>query len=369
MTVSPRTGARATNPSNLYQLYWQAIFRMNLEVLAKKILTESLSVRKGESVVVESWNTGFELAKKVVLEARRIGAVPIMVFEDEKSFIESAKIPNYAGVMGTHEYGMLAGTKAYVFIPGPPIAAYTRSITQEERTASTAYNVSWYEAAGKARLRGVRLSYGYIGKDIAKLYGKSVKSIAEHLVGASLIDFSKLKEKGKNIALMLEDLDACVESRAGKLTFRFQGNVIIEDGIVDEKDVEEGNNMAYMPPGRVRKYVDPKSVNGEIEIAFAEIYSGRVEGINMKFKDGALWDCNARRNAKLLNNLIDKIPENRRQMSFVEIGMNPVLKYGYAQDRFVSGAVTIGLPRFAGVMNKATLATKGKKIVEKGLLE
>ncbi len=339
------------------------------DALAKKILKESLNVQRGETVTIETWTNGLDFAKRVVLEARKIGATPLLLLEDQDVFIETAKtVPKeHLGSMGRHEYGLLSETNAYVFIPGPPIAAYTKVITREERAISTAYNQSWYEAAAKAKLRGARLSFGYVGEDLAKLYGKSVKTIVDHQLKACLVDINKLRETGNRIATYLTDgYEASIGSGNEKLRFALGGNVVIEDGIVDTQDVDAENNMVYMPPGRVRKGINPSSVSGSIEVSFAEIYSGRVEGIKMSFKDGILRSWSAKRNNKALDELINKIPEDKRQISFIEIGMNPVLKYGNAQDRFVSGAVTIGLPRFAGVSNRATLSARGKKVVERG---
>lgn len=339
------------------------------DALAKKVLKESLNVQRGETVTIETWTNGLDFAKRVVLEARKIGATPLLLLEDEGVFIKTAKTvqKEHLGIMGKHEYGLLSETNAYVFIPGPPIAAYTKVITQEERAASTAYNHSWYEAAAKAKLRGVRLSFGYVGSDLARLYGKRVKTVVDHQSKACLVDFNKLKETGDRIATFLADgYDASIGDGAEKLKFTLKGDIVIEDGSVDAKDIDDGNNMAYMPPGRVRKGIDPSSVNGSIEVSFAEIYSGRVEGVNLSFKEGRLRSWSAKRNGKALDELINKIPEEKRQISFIEIGINPVLKYGNAQDRFVSGSVTIGLPRFSGVSNRTTLVAKGKKIVNRG---
>jgi aminopeptidase len=339
------------------------------DALAKKILHESLHVQKGETVTVETWKTGLELAKRVILEARKIGATTLLLLEDEDVFVESAKsVPKeHLGMMGRHEFSLLSQTDAYVFIPGPPIAAYTKLITQEERSATTAYNQSWYEAAEKARLRGARLSFGYVGSDIAKLYGKTQKEIISHQLKASLADYGKIREQCSRIAANLaEGEEACIISKAGMLNFTLKGDFVIEDGIVDDTDIEEGKNMVYLPPGRVRRHIDPKSVNGKVEVSSVEIYSGIVEGVRLEFKEGVLQSYGAKRNAKLLDALMRKVPIDKRQISFMEVGVNPLMRYGYAQDRFVSGAVTLGLPRLAGVLRTSTLSINDKSIVAEG---
>jgi hypothetical protein len=89
--------------------------------VARKILVESLSVKKGESVTVETWNNGLPFARQVVLEARKMGAIPLTIFEDEDTYVEGVhKTPkDVLGKMGKQEYKLLSGTDAYVFIPGP----------------------------------------------------------------------------------------------------------------------------------------------------------------------------------------------------------------------------------------------------------
>src|SRR5260370_21713923 len=82
---------------------------------------------------------------------------------------------NTLGVMGRNEYGMLKGTDAYVFIPGPLLAAYQKKINQQLMSESLRYNESWYDAAKKANLKGARLTFGYIGEEMAGIIGQTVQ--------------------------------------------------------------------------------------------------------------------------------------------------------------------------------------------------
>ena len=41
--------------------------------VAKKVLQKTLSVKKGETVTVESWNNGLEFARVLLAEARAMG--------------------------------------------------------------------------------------------------------------------------------------------------------------------------------------------------------------------------------------------------------------------------------------------------------
>src|SRR5438445_12735001 len=98
--------------------------------VAKKVLQKTLSVKKGETVTVESWNNGLEFARILLAEARAMGTTAVLVLEDEGAYIEGVKRSpkNTLGKMGSNEYGMLKGREAYVIIPGILIAEVQRGI-------------------------------------------------------------------------------------------------------------------------------------------------------------------------------------------------------------------------------------------------
>ena len=340
------------------------------EKLAKKILTESLRVKKGENVTIETWNNGLPFATQTLLEVKRIGAVPVMLFEDEKTFVEAAKTirKDHLGRMGKHEHALVSESDVYIFIPGPPIG-YAHSISSELRSASTAYGDSWYDTAEKAKLRGVRLSFGYVGKGMVSLLGKKKDAIVKHLIDASLCDFSKIRKKAKRILQnMTEGARASIVSDRQRLEVHLKGDVILEDGVVDKEDIEEYRNIAYMPPGLVGKEVDPKSASGTVKISSPITKYGGFSDATLKFKNGKLTSWSSKSGKGVLDKLINSIPKEKRSVTQVGVGLNPVLKYGYSQDRFVSGAISINVGSFAfsGVNSKGTLSIGRKKIVEKG---
>jgi leucyl aminopeptidase (aminopeptidase T) len=130
--------------------------------VTQKILSESLALKKGETLTIETWNNGIPFARRVAIDARKMGALTVTLLEDEEAYVEGVRgsPDDSLGKMGNHEYGLLAGTDVYVFIPGPVLGSYSHRLTRKEMLDSVRYNSSWYEAAAKARLRGARLSFG-----------------------------------------------------------------------------------------------------------------------------------------------------------------------------------------------------------------
>jgi leucyl aminopeptidase (aminopeptidase T) len=339
--------------------------------VARKVLEKTLHVKSGENVTVETWNNGLQFARIVVREARRLGCIPLMIFEDEKAFVESAKDPKSTkGVMGKHEYALLAETDAYVFIPSPVLGVYSRKLKPEERDASVQYNRSWYEAAEKAKLRGARLSFGYVGPELATFVGKSLKSIVDHQMKASLVEFEQIKETGSKIASVLsDDSEISLLSDDCRLEFNIKGEVSVDDGVVDERDIEEGYNMHYVPPGHVAKQVEGGTANGKIRLSDSLTRLGVVRRALLTFKDGKLVNWEGRDDDKrILDKLLNNTDESGRLLSNVTIGLNPFVKPGYGIDRMSAGMIGVYGFGFSGFVKSGNLTVNGKSVVEGGKL-
>ncbi len=335
------------------------------------MLTETLGMKKGEALTVETWNNGFEFARRAVAEARAMGCTAIMVFEDEVAYVDGVRrSPKESlGLMGKNEYNLLAGSDCYVFIPGQALGAYSKTLSSEEREESTRYNDSWYDAAEKAKLRGARLTFGYIGKDLAGMLGKSIDEAVEGQLKAALTDFGAISKKAADMSSALTDgASAALESKGASIRFTLKGGSEVQDGLVGAKDIEAGNNMAYVPPGWVYKEVDTASADGTVRISPTLTKFGMLGRTELTFKDGRLVGWKSEDRAKLLK-LMGPIPEEKRRLTFLGVGVNPSLKFGLAQDRFVSGAVSFGGLGFTAIVRGSSLSVDGTRIVSLGKLK
>jgi len=339
--------------------------------VAKKVVSESLRLKKGESVTVETWNNGFDLARKFVMEARKIGAHPIMIFEDEDSYVESLKNTpkDSVGKMGRHEYNLLAATDAYFFIPNEVLEGYTKRLSPTEVDQSTSYGSSWYEAAEKAKLRGARMSFGFAGKELARMLGKKLDDIIIHQLKATLVDFALLHKTGKELESRLSDNSLGVlDSGGSQLELEFEDGTRIEDGIVDEEDVSSGYNMAYLPPGMLTRKVKAPSVTGKVKLAPTLTWRGVVGDAILEFETGQLVKWTSRSSKERLDSLIKDQPESERKVNQLTIGFNPLVRYGYGEDRFVSGAIGLSGLGFTGIVRIGTLRSGQTVLINKGKL-
>ena len=338
--------------------------------VASRVLEDSLQLKKGETLTVETWNNGLPFAREVVKHARRIGCIPITLLEDEAAFLDGVRNASreIVGLMGKHEYAMLSGTDVYVFIPGPPLGTYTQKITRQEYIDSTRYNDSWYQAAKKANLRGVRMTFGYVGRDIARLLGRSVEDVVEHQLRGSLVSFEKIARKAKEIAKpMKEGADATLTSDGMKLNFGLKGELEIQDGITDHEDLEAGNNVCYIPPGYVEKEVRPSSVSGTVKLSPSLTRFGMLEDATLEFEEGKIVTWTSRASPGVLTKLAEVLPQRSPKLAAFVVGLNPTMKFGFGQDRFPAGSVSL-LLGFTGILRRANLEVGGKTVVKDGRL-
>jgi leucyl aminopeptidase (aminopeptidase T) len=338
--------------------------------VARKVLDETIRLKSGETLTIETWTGGLPLARLIALEAKKRGAFPIVTYEDEGNYLEAVRsTPKDAlGKMGKHEYGLLANSDAFVFIPGPPVSGYYPRISRKEFVDSTAYNGSWYEAAKKSKLRGARLTYGWVGNDLAKLLGKEKEEILQHQLRAALVDLKKIQSKSKSISnLLVDGAESRVSSEGYDLTFRLKGEMEIQDSVTGSEDVEEGNNMSYVPAGYVSKDIDTASVDGTVHFSSCVTRFGLLKDAIVRIRNGKFVDWRSKSSPDVLKALEEVIPEKGRVPSTVIVGLNPAMKFGYGQDRFPSGSITV-LVGFSGIVRKGTLAVGGRAIVRNGRL-
>src|SRR3989441_2518291 len=339
--------------------------------VAKKVLRKSLSVKKGDAVTVESWNNGLEFARVVLAEARAIGCTATLVLEDEEAYIKGAKRSpkNTLGVMGRNEYGMLKGTDAYVFIPGPLIAAYQTRVNPRLMSDSLRYNSSWYDAAKKAKLKGARLTFGYVGEEMAKIMGRTVQQVAERQLNAALVNFDQISSSARRLSSSLTNgSEVSVRAGGSRLEFTLKGETIVEDGVVSPQDMRSGENMTYVPPGFVSKGVDPTSASGTLKVSKSVTRLGLLSDATLTFKEGRLVQWKSKESMPMLTKLVTTVPEQKRRLTILNVGINPRMDYLFGQDRMVAGSVTAGGFGITAVVRGADLTVSGRALVTAGNL-
>lgn len=356
--------------------------------LAQSLLGTSLNVRRDENVIIETWNHTLPFATACVVEARRRGAHPILLLEDEASYWRSIDLAPSIGRwsrVGQHEWAALARSRAYVFFPGPADMPRLRSLPPEHLAQLLDYNGEWYKRARAARLRGVRCVLGYASEPQAEAWGVSVATWRNQLVRATVdADPKEVHRHAGHVAKALQKgkVVRITGANGSDLTLRLRGRAPqVDDGVVSAEDVRAGQNLTVSPPGAVAVAVDERSAEGTF-IASRPTFTrwGRLEGGQWEAHQGRLTNAWFTEGQAAFDDPYRAAPRGKDVVSVLSVGLNPALDAGVprVEDQEL-GSVTIGIGGNVGyggaircpfnawiVLGEATVAVDGAPVVDRG---
>lgn len=348
----------------------------------------ALRLRRGENVIVETWNHTLPYAAQVVVAARRIGARPILLLEDEMAYWRSLDLgPSVArwAQVGGHEWAALSKAQAYVFFPGPADRPRFRSLPDATRRQLLGYSPEWHRRARAARLRGVRSLLGYASEAQAAHWGVAAAPWRDALVRAAAdADYAQIQADARKVVKKLKggrELRV-TGSNGSDLTLRLRGVAPEpDDGVIGPEDLATGNNLTSSPPGGVAVAVDEKSAEGLVVANRPSFLAdGRVEGGQWEVKAGHLTNYWYTDGQTSFEAAYQAAPKSRDVLGFFSIGLNPAIGPGVPQaEDHEAGAVTLGIggnAAFGGrnrcpffswvVLGEATVAVDGKPLADRG---
>jgi len=297
--------------------------------VARNVLKNTLRVRPGENVTIESWSGALPYSTPFVNEARRLGAHPMFLYEDEPAYWEALEsgTSRQTGKVGSHEWAALANTSAYVFFWGPSEWPRAAELPEKQRSGVQAYNPEWYRRAAKAKIRGARVFLGRTSERSAERWGVDLDAWREELLRASLVPPAEMNRLGKRIGARFTRGKAVriTHPNGTDLSFRLgKFPVQLDDALVDAEDVKAGNNMASIPGGVVGVCIDHLSTEGTVygnHTTYPE--SGPVTGHQWTFRDGRLTDQSYDSGGEPILSAYGKAPRTGRdRLGFVSIGLN-----------------------------------------------
>src|SRR5690348_12101326 len=170
--------------------------------LAHTVLGENLKVRRGESVVIETWTHGLPYARALAAEARRLGARATVLYEDEEAWWDAVGRRDFAavGTMSAPEKAALAKTDVYVYLWGPEDRPRVAKLPDKIQDQVTGYNEGWYDIARKNGVRGVRLAVAQATDPVAAIFGFDGPAWRERLVEAGSVPAAAMRAKGARVA-------------------------------------------------------------------------------------------------------------------------------------------------------------------------
>jgi len=337
--------------------------------------------------MIESWSESMPWAKSFVTEARRIGAHPMTLYEDEPEYWDALKggKPGSFGTVGSHEWAALAKTNAYIFFFGPNEWPRYDDLPDKAVERALAYNGEWYRRAAKAKLRGARMYLGRTSQRAADHFGVDLDTWRNELVKGSLVPPATLHRTGQQVGRrLLSGKRVSISHPNGtKLELRLKHYPIqLDDGLVDAADLKAGNNVTVIPGGVVGVSVDESFGDGTVVgNQTVNLGGGPAGDARWTFRDGRLASYAYGRGAEHFEKPYRAAPKGRDKAGYLSIGLNPDLFMSPQMEDQELGAVTvrIGGNKFNGgrnpcpflswvVIRGADVSVDGHSLVKEGKL-
>jgi len=356
--------------------------------VARALVGSALGVRRGEHLVVVSWNHTLPWATACVTESRRAGARTLLLLEDETAFWHSLEgSPSSRGWAGLSRpvRAALERADALLYFPGPADRPRFRALPAHLLAPFLGADDEWLSAARASHLRAVRCLLGYASDAQAEHWGVPGAMWRSQLIrGITDVDYGMLRKDGRRAAgLLQKGRELRLTAANGTdLTLRLRGRLPwVDDGSIDADDRRRGRVMSAAPAGSVVVAVDEGSAEGTVVANRPSFLgAGRVEGGQWEVADGRLRNYWYTDGGDAFEADFARAPRGRETVSLFALGLNPALPSGVPQaEDEEAGTVTLAVGgntlyggrnrcRFLSwiTVGEATVAVDGAPLCDRG---
>jgi leucyl aminopeptidase (aminopeptidase T) len=356
--------------------------------VARALVGSALGVRRGEQLVVVSWNHTLPWAAACVAEARRVGARALLLLEDEAAFwrsVERSPSPRPWAGLSHSVRAALDRADALVYFPGPADRPRLHALPAPLLTPFLGADDEWLSAARKARLRSVRCLLGYASDAQADHWGVPGAMWRSQLIRAITdVDYRTIRKDGRRAAELLRRgrVLRLTATNGTDLALRLRGRTpSVDDGLVHADDLRQGRSVAAAPAGSVVVAIDEGSAEGTaISNRPSFLSPGKVEGAQWEVEHGRLRNYWYTEGGEAFESEFARAPRGRETVGLFALGLNPSLAPGVPQaEDEEAGTVTLAIGgntlyggrnrcRFLSwiTVGEATVAVDGAPLCDRG---
>lgn len=323
--------------------------------LARHVLKRNLGIRRGQSVLIESWTHSLPWARGFVLESRRLGARPLTLYEDEETYWESLEKfgPASVGEGCGAEWAALSKSDAYVFFWGPGDRARYERLPPKVRAKATEYNATWYKTAGKAHLCGARMELGRVTPSLATAFGVDLDRWREDIVRATLVEPVVLTRAGRPLVRALSTGKLLrVRHPNGtdlNIPLRRAEPTLAAGALPTDPKAGVFEKFLTLPAGSVSLPLDGKGVEGTLIADRPSVPAlTRWEGGRWDLRGGKLTDHRFTGGNENFEEGYAKGGKGRDLASWIAFGLNPELKMSPQYEDTQAGVFCLGIGRNLG---------------------
>jgi leucyl aminopeptidase (aminopeptidase T) len=304
--------------------------------LARNVLRNSLLLKRGEKLLVETWSGTQAWAESLVLEARILGARPMLVVEDEATYwkgVEEAPA-SHIGQVGTHEWAALKACDAHVYLWGPYDTMREEALPPSVRNRIMATDHEWFRLVQRSRIRSIRWDLGRTSEVWADRYGVDLAHWRSELIEGATADPHPMRREGQYLARKFRTARTVriTHKNGTDLTLRLAGRPPrVDDGIIDDADVRAGDVVQVVPSGVTVVTVDERFADGEFisegsgGAAFSSEFKSHIplNGGRWSFRNGKLTDYSFERGGPDFRRAFRAAGPGKERPGLISVGLNP----------------------------------------------
>ena len=321
--------------------------------MARVVLRQSLSVERGERVTIASWSPTLDFANAFVLETRRLGAHPLLMYEDEPTYwAAAAELPaSHLRWPGEHQRAAIERSNAFVSFFGPSDRERFHALPRPTMLKLSNYQDALYAAAAKVGARAVSIALGRASEASARMYGVDLESWRNELIESTLVGPRELRRRADPLLSRLRRGREIVVRHANgtDLTLRLRSRQFeVSDGRVPRASSRGGWNLVQLPAGVLTVPLAGDRAEGTYRANFTPAVGmsdtvGAASGGTWTFRDGRLARATYDQGQELFEASFERAGPGRDRVNALTIGLNPRIDRAPLLDDQAEGTLTLVL--------------------------
>jgi leucyl aminopeptidase (aminopeptidase T)/transposase len=251
--------------------------------MARVVLRQCLRVRTGERVLIQSWSATQAYANGLVLESLKLGARPLVLYEDESTYWAAAAEcrPEYLARIGEHRRAALERADVLVSFFGPSDRARAHALPPNVRARLREHEDAIERAAARAGSRAVQMAIGRLSPASARFYGVDPTAWRTELIEGTLVPPARLMGRAQRIVELLTRGRSVRVTHPNGTDLRLalaHRRPVVSDGMVPRPRSRGEWGMVTLPAGVVQVAVDEGVAEGTFRanVASSAALSGEV---------------------------------------------------------------------------------------------
>ncbi len=319
-------------------------------VVARQIIRDALRVRDQERVWIHTWNHSLDLAQEIAQQAQLHGAtVSISVMTETLLSHALKKAPQEAvTTVPTHWYSGIVKSNVLVVLEGPNDPGIFKLADKGKALHVTGQITQLLGKAFSNRVRTLLVHTTGFTEQAAKTYGISHSNLMQENNRCMTANQSAMIDLGRQIKTLLRrHREIHLSSSEGtNLRFRTQGTPRIDDGIIDQTDVQNKNVLAQLPAGSISIPIDASSAEGTVVFNWPRAYLGdTIQNLRLDFKKGKITATRVLKGEKTFEHALREGTGDKDRLTHLTFGINSNAStpLGQPLDELIPGSITLGL--------------------------